>query len=219
MKKPKEQTGGAPAPERTTRTYRSPLREERSEQTRERILDALVSVMARNGIADISIPLVAREARVSIPSVYRYFPTKRDLVAALADYAHRKGSFKMSEFEPVESPQDLARIIPAVFKRREAIESTLSAAMNSSLGYAIRRPEFEERAQFLEKALRPATQHLNRKERAWLKDVVFVLNSFATVRAFKDYLGLDTDEAAKRVSWAIEILAHGAVTPRNKRPS
>src|SRR6476620_4801593 len=125
------------------RVYRSPLRDERAIQTRTRILDGLVQVMARNGIAELSIPLIARQAGVSIPSVYRYFPTKRDLVAALDEYAHRQGSFHFSEFAPMETPDDLANIIPITFQRREAIEPTLSAAMSSSLGYAIRRPEFK----------------------------------------------------------------------------
>src|SRR6185295_7063387 len=69
------------------RIYRSPLRDERAVQTRERILDGLVQVLARNGIAELSIPLIARAAGVSIPSVYRYFPTKKDLITALDEYA------------------------------------------------------------------------------------------------------------------------------------
>src|SRR5881396_3486997 len=121
-----------------TRVYRSPLREERADQTRTRILDGLVQVMANTGIAELSIPLIAREAGVSIPSVYRYFPTKRHLITALDEYAHQKGSFTLDEFGPLETPEDLARVVPLTFKRREAIESTLSAAMNSRLGYSMR---------------------------------------------------------------------------------
>jgi AcrR family transcriptional regulator len=199
------------------RAYRSPLREERSEQTRERILQGLVKVMAHNGIGELSIPLVARAAGVSIPSVYRYFRTKRDLVSALDDYAHRQGSFTFAEFPPLESPEDLANVVPLTFKKREAIESTLSAAMNSRLGYTIRRPEFEERAKYFAKALKPAAKGLSRKERQWLTDVVFVLSSFACVRAFRDYLGLSTDEAGERVAWAIRTLARGASGADSKR--
>ena len=204
---------------RKSRIYRSPLREERAVQTRERILDGLVKVMAKNGIAELSIPLIAREAGVSIPSVYRYFPTKRDLVAALDEYAHRKGSFHFSEFAPMETPDDLANIIPITFQRREAIEPTLSAAMSSSLGYAIRRPEFKERTKYLSKALQPATKHLSRKEAGWLIDIVLILNSHACVRAFKDYLGLNTQEAAERVAWAIRTLARGASVRNGRKRS
>ena len=195
------------------RVYRSPLRDERAVETRTRILDGLVKVMARNGIAELSIPLVAREAGVSIPSVYRYFPTKRHLITALDEYAHQKGSFTLDEFGALESPEDLARIVPLTFKRRGAIESTLSAAMNSRLGYSIRRKEFAERARHISEALRSASQDLSRKEQQWLTDIVFILSSYASVRAFRDYLDLDSEEAGKRVSWAIRILARGASSP------
>ena len=202
---------------RKKRVYRSPLRDERSVQTRTRILDGLVQVMARNGIAELSIPLIARQAGVSIPSVYRYFPTKRDLITALDEYAHQRGSFKLDEFGPMETPEDLAKIVPLTFQRRAAIESTLSAAMNSRLGYSMRRQEFAERAKHFSKALRSAAEGLSRKEQQWLTDVVFVLSSYACVRAFHDYLDLDTEEAAKRVAWAIRLLARGASSSNGKR--
>jgi len=199
-----------------TRVYRSPLREERAGQTRTRILDGLVQVMARNGIAELSIPLIAREAGVSIPSVYRYFPTKKDLITALDEYAHEKGSFTLDEFGPMETPEDLARIVPLTFKRREAIEHTLSAAMNSRLGYTMRQQEFAERAKHFSEALQPVTKNLKRQERQWLTDVVFILSSYACVRAFRDYLGLNSEEAGKRVAWAIRQLARGASLSNGK---
>jgi AcrR family transcriptional regulator len=199
------------------RVYRSPLRDERAVQTRTRILDGLVQVMARNGIAELSIPLIARQAGVSIPSVYRYFPTKRNLITALDEYAHQRGSFTLDEFGPLETPEDVARIVPLTFKRRAAIESTLSAAMNSRLGYTMRHKEFEERAKHFSKALHPAVKHLSRREQQWFTDIIFILSSYACVRAFRDYLGLDTDEAAKRVAWAIRLLTRGASSGNGKR--
>jgi AcrR family transcriptional regulator len=202
---------------RKKRVYRSPLRDERAVQTRTRILDGLVQVMARNGIAELSIPLVAREAGVSIPSVYRYFPTKRDLITALDEYAHQRGSFTLDEFGAMETPEDVARIVPLTFQRRAAIESTLSAAMNSRLGYSMRRQEFAERAKHFNKALRTAAEGLSRREQQWLTDIVFVLSSYACVRAFRDYLGLDPEEAGKRVAWAIRLLARGASSSNGKR--
>ena len=186
------------------------MRDERTVQTRERILDALVQVLARNGIAELSIPLVAREAKVSIPSVYRYFPTKRDLFAALDDYAHSKGGFSFSDFPDSDTPEELAAMIPALFQRRESLEPTIAAALRTRIGYDIRRPQLEERAKYFENALRPAMKSLSSQEQDWLRDVVFVLTSYGCVRAFKDYLGLDTNGAAERVAWAVRVLARGA---------
>src|SRR6476659_9111755 len=67
------------------RTYNSPVRAEQKEQTRNQILAGLVKTMAR-GIAEVSIPAVARESGISIPTIYRYFLTKRDLINALPGY-------------------------------------------------------------------------------------------------------------------------------------
>src|SRR5690349_19462837 len=74
---------------RRTRAYSSALRDERAEDTRQRILDALIRTMAR-GIAELSVPAVALEAGVSVPTVYRHFRTKADLVAALGPYLTEK---------------------------------------------------------------------------------------------------------------------------------
>ena len=70
--------------------------------------------------------------------------------------------------------------------------------------------EFVERAKHFSKALRPAAKHLSRKEQQWLTDIVFILSSYSCVRAFRDYLGLDSEEAGKRVAWAIRLLSRGA---------
>jgi hypothetical protein len=76
----------------------------------------------------------------------------------------------------------------------------------------MRRQEFAERAKHFSKALRSASKGLSRKEQQWLTDVVFILSSYACVRAFRDYLDLDTEEAGKRVSWAIRLLTRGAMS-------
>ena len=64
------------------RTYRSQLRTQQAEQTRARILDATVRVMA-GGLAFVSVPQVAREAGVSVPTVYRHFPDRLSLFEGL----------------------------------------------------------------------------------------------------------------------------------------
>src|SRR5215212_7116791 len=65
------------------RPYDNSHRAAQAGQTRAAILDALVSVIAR-GVAELSMPAVAQEAGVSLRTVYRHFPTKRELLNALA---------------------------------------------------------------------------------------------------------------------------------------
>ena len=68
----------------TTRPYESPLRAEQMEQTRLRILRAVTDVLADPAAEEVTIPLVARRARVSLRTVYRYFPTRETLFDAWA---------------------------------------------------------------------------------------------------------------------------------------
>ncbi len=50
--------------------------------TATRILDATLATMADHGIARLSLEDVARRARLSRQTVYRYFPSKKELVDA-----------------------------------------------------------------------------------------------------------------------------------------
>ena len=75
------------------RPYRSELRTRHVTDARARILDATFRVMTA-GVATVSIPSVARQARVSIPTIYRHFPTKRDLLAAVYPHIERRAGLK-----------------------------------------------------------------------------------------------------------------------------
>lgn len=50
--------------------------------TRDRILAATAQVLGRNGMTKLSLSEVAAQARVSRPTLYRWFPSKQDLLAA-----------------------------------------------------------------------------------------------------------------------------------------
>jgi AcrR family transcriptional regulator len=44
---------------------------------RDRILEALIRVIDSDGVADLSVPTVVREARVFVPTIYRHFGSIR----------------------------------------------------------------------------------------------------------------------------------------------
>ncbi|HZU81371.1 MAG TPA: helix-turn-helix domain-containing protein [Polyangiaceae bacterium] len=66
-----------------TRAYRSELRAEQAERTRERILEALVEQLGE-GLEDFSIPRVAERAGVSVRTVYHHFPNRDAQIEAVA---------------------------------------------------------------------------------------------------------------------------------------
>ena len=67
------------------RAYVSPSREAQAAATRERILDATIEILG-DGLADLTVPAVAKRSGLSVPTVYRYFGDKEALVDAAADH-------------------------------------------------------------------------------------------------------------------------------------
>jgi len=54
--------------------------------TRQRILAATAEVLGRNGMTKLSLSEVATQAGVSRPTLYRWFPSKEELVSAFSRY-------------------------------------------------------------------------------------------------------------------------------------
>jgi AcrR family transcriptional regulator len=186
--------------------YRSSLREEQTKQTRERILEGLIKVMA-NGIAELSIPAVAREAGVSVPTVYRYFRTKKELVEALGGYLmEKKMGINTSTVQLPRSPEELAAAVRGIFLMVERQDETVLAASASELSYEMRKEGLPQRLRMIEQALAPVAGQFNEADRIRLRNVVLILSSSAMVRAFKNYLDLSGAEAADNVAWAILTL-------------
>jgi AcrR family transcriptional regulator len=65
------------------RAYRSRLRDERAEDTRERIVTAARQLFATRGVDGATVAAIARQAGVAEPTVYATFGSKREIMAAL----------------------------------------------------------------------------------------------------------------------------------------
>ncbi len=187
---------------------RSPLQQEQVERTRQKILDGLVRVLDR-GVAGLSVPAVAREAGVSVPTVYRYYNSKEDLLRGLADaWEVRLGAISL-----LPPPADCDRLGPYVrtlFLRYEEIEPTLRTVMAMAEGNQGRRTEMLQRLRMIEDWLDTVAPDLSDEDHVRLRDVIAVLTGSATQRAFKDYLDLPAEEAAQLVSWAMRQLLRAA---------
>ena len=184
--------------------YQSQLRQEQMMRTREQILEGLIKTMA-SGIAELSIPAVAHEAGVSIPTVYRYFRTKRDLIEALGGYVVEK--IGINAIQLPRSPEELASVVREMFVRSEGLDEVLRAASISELGKEFRKDTLPARMKIIEDALAPVAARFNETDLIRLRNIVLVLSSSAMIRAFIDYLDLSGEEAADTVTWAILILA------------
>lgn len=69
----------------SSRVADSTLRDRQRDLTRRLLIDAFAHVILRDGIHDISMQAVADEARCSLRTLYRYFPSRESLVTGLDD--------------------------------------------------------------------------------------------------------------------------------------
>jgi AcrR family transcriptional regulator len=81
-------TRSSTAEERSTRRrYRSPLREQRAQQTRDAVLDAASRLFTTQGWASTGIRDIAREAGVAAETVYAHYSSKVALLRRVVDIA------------------------------------------------------------------------------------------------------------------------------------
>lgn len=192
---------------REVRVYKSQLRTEQAEGTRERILDATVRAAARSP-AGISVPDVAREAGVSVPTIYRHFRTKRALFEAVPAHLGRRAGFgRLTEPESVEEFHEMVR---TVFGGLDSLGEVARRAMVSADADQSRRAAMPARLaisrRFVEKVAPAATKaDLDRMARVFV-----VLTMSSAMRVWRDLLGSSVDEAADDIEWMLRAAMDAA---------
>jgi AcrR family transcriptional regulator len=189
------------------RSYRSELRAEQADETKTRILDATVRVMAA-GIATLSIPAVAREARVSIPTVYRHFGTKQDLLAAV--YPHLERRAGKGELVMPTSIDRLREGVRALLDHLEAFDDLARAAMASPAASEARALSMPRRMAMTRRVADTIEAPLSPEDRDRIARLLVVLTSSSALRTWRDHLGVTPDGAADDIDWVIRTVIDGA---------
>ena len=189
---------------KAARVYTSPLRADQMEQTRRRILDAVTEVLADPATEEVTIPLVARRARVSLRTVYRYFPTRDALFDAWAEWVDE--SLKIHLHSYPEQADGLPDFVRELYRSYDESESLVKAMLNSKAARAVRKRTRRRRQRAFEQAMSELTRELAPKERLRALAVVYLLVSAPAWQAMCDQWGLDGTEAGKAAAWAVRVL-------------
>jgi AcrR family transcriptional regulator len=189
------------------RPYISQLRRDQYQTTRVRIIEAVARVLAR-GVTELSVPAVAEEAGVSVATVYRHFPTKADLVAALRAHIFIRIEASPADFASGKfgSLDEVLDQLPKVALRWAQVEPAVRTASTSGLVDEYRSEHRAERLEPIELALRRERPDLSPDDLTRLRDVVAVLASSPGLRAFEVLTGLSAEEAGATIAWAIRRL-------------
>ena len=172
------------------------------------------------GIANATIPAMAREAGVSIPTVYRNFRTKADLFREIYPYSVRR-SGATDLIEPT-SLDDLGSSIRSILERTDAFDAVTRAAMASPAAEEVREASMERRISTTRRIADVIAPNLSDDDRERVARLLAVLGMSAALRMWRDNLSDSIDEAASDIAWVLRSVIAGAKSstaqPRRRDP-
>lgn len=203
------------------RRYSSAIRDAHVEQTRALLLDRARTLLSDGGPDALTLPKLAQAAGVSVPTVYRHFPTVDDLLRAFLEWLRPRIGQTAERFN-TGAPEQLAHMPLENFPRYEAEAALLRPLMESREFNRVRVASVSDRARNAAKRLRPHAPGWSDAALEGMAGTVWVLNSPQVWRWLRDTWGIDNDEAARAASWAmrtlLEALAQGPQAPKPKAP-
>ena len=192
------------------RVYESPLRDEQAAATRERILATLSELLVTENPALVSIPMIAKKARVSVRTIYRHFPTKEDLFNELFAWSTNLEGGTPPGAADVHSIDDAVATVRQMFERMGRNLPLHKAVRNLPEDRALRAARFPRRKRMVEAALADATTGMPPERVRKVAAVVHLLTSSDALLFMNELWELSPDEAADACSWAIKALAEKA---------
>jgi AcrR family transcriptional regulator len=195
------------------RTYRSQLRAEQAQETRARFLDATTPLMAR-GAARLSIPAVAREAGVSVATVYRHFATKQELIEAI--YPHVMRRAVINQPAPPRSISEFRDGVRWYLAHLDSLDEQARAVMASGAADEVRRASMPNRVAVFRGLADSVEPKLADADRDRLTRLLVVLTQSASLRMWHDHLGLSVEEVAEEVDWLVKAAIQAST--RKKGP-
>ena len=178
------------------------LREQHAEATRERILGAVAELLERGEAEELTMPDVAEASGVSLRTVYRYYPTREQLLEAAGRWI---GDELLRHPYPrtLNEVSELFRVGCRDFDERPGLVRALSL---SQLGQSVRGYRRRERLDAIRRVLRDEVGDLPEEELRRAEAVLAYLHNMLAYTVLRDESGLSGDEIGQALGWAIETL-------------
>jgi AcrR family transcriptional regulator len=187
-------------PARERRRYDSPLRRQRTAETRERIIAAGVELLHGFPVwnwSALTVRGVARRARVNERTVYRHFANERELREAVFSRLEEEARVDLERLELGNLQEVTARIFEYVssfpLEPRTPRDPTLAAAGR-------------RQREALLAAVAPSTRDWSEIDRALAAATLDVLWSLASYERLVADWKLDPKQAIRAVTWVIGLV-------------
>jgi AcrR family transcriptional regulator len=188
------------------------LRQQHAEATRERILAAVAELLEQGEADELTMPGVADVSGVSLRTVYRYYPTREQLLEAAGRWI---GDELLAHPYPgtLDEVVELFRVGCHDFDERPGLVRALAL---SQLGQSIRAYRRRERLDAIRQALRQELTALPEDELRRAEAVLGYLHNILAYTALREESGLSGEEIGESLAWAMKTLVD-ELRRRNQR--
>ena len=188
------------------RSYDRRLRQAAGEEARRRIAEAAAELHAKHGGLGTSHAMIAKRAGVSLPTVYKYFPTRDSLTPACVGLVAGRAPLVLDAriFEGARSVQGRVQVLArSIFRIHEHFAPWLRWGDQAAPEFPTLRAIFEQgRQERLQLARRALTPPGGRPPAESLVLVAHVLLEYPSWKILTD-AGNTSDQAATVVAAAI----------------
>lgn len=181
------------------------LSDARMELVRSRALEGVAAVLARG--EPLTYAAVAAAAGVPERTLYRHFPTREQLLAAVFAWANERIGFR-GEL-PVDGASMVA-LIKRVFPGFDAIAPVIRELLIAPEGRPARLADKAGRQRAALALVRSEVAGLDRASERRLAAVLQLLGAASTWQTLRDYWDMDGAEAAEACALAVQLLLDGA---------
>jgi AcrR family transcriptional regulator len=181
------------------RSYQSQLRQEQAAATRARIVEAAAASVLP-WANELSFEEVAAAVPVSVRTVYRYFPSQRDLLAAVRTHLEEDSGWDPDEVR-ADTLGAATRRVYASLGRYLGTRSGRTAEMEDALR-ATRAPDLT----VIEREIGPLTEGMDPELARGVMAVFSGLVHMRFLTSMHQHWGLDGEQAGRAVEWAINAL-------------
>lgn len=178
------------------------LREQQATAARQRILGAVAKLLDEAEVEDLTMPHVAKASGISLRTVYRYYPTREQLLEAAGRWI---GADLLGQGYP-QSLDDIADTFEDGCRQFARHPGLVRALAVSQLGREVRAPRRGERLDAIRAALRAEVGDLPAEELRQAEAVLAYLHNMLAFTTLREEHGLAADEIAAALGWAIRTL-------------
>lgn len=178
------------------------LREQHALATRERILAAVADLLEIGAPEELTMPGVSEASGVSLRTIYRYYPTREELLEAAGRWIGDE-LLKHPYPRDLDEVADLFEIGASDFDERPGL---VRAMAFSQLGQRVRGYRRRERLGAINRTLRTELTELGEAELRRAEAVLAYLHNMLAYTTLREENGLSGEEIGKAIGWAIRTL-------------